>query len=41
VALSNPRVGIQVGSGVALVTGIWLVLSLRQDERSTQVLQMA
>jgi hypothetical protein len=41
VSLNNPRVGIQVGSGVALLTGIWLALSLRQDERSTQVLQMA
>lgn len=39
VAATNPRIGMEVGSGLAMLTGIWLVLSLRQDERNLRVLQ--
>jgi hypothetical protein len=41
VAVTNPRIGMEVGSGFALLTGVWLVLSLRQDERNTAMLQRA
>jgi MFS family permease len=39
IAATNPRVGIDVGSGFAVLTGLWLVISLRQDERNTAQLQ--
>ena len=41
VAATNPRVGMDVGSGVAILTGLWLFFSLRQDERNIAQLQMA
>lgn len=41
VAATNPRVGMDVGSGVAILTGLWLFFSQRQDERNIAQLQMA
>jgi MFS family permease len=41
IAATNPRIGMEVGSGFALITGVWLVISLRQDERNIAMLQRA
>jgi predicted MFS family arabinose efflux permease len=41
VAATNARIGLEVGSGVALLTGLWLLLSLHRDERNTEQLQTA
>jgi len=39
IAVTNPRVGIDVGSGMALLTGAWLLLSLSQTERDLALAQ--
>ena len=41
VSWSNPRVGIAVGSSLALATGVGLVFSHRRDERNVAQLQAA
>jgi MFS family permease len=39
IAASNPRIGIFVGAALTLLTGLWLVSVMKQNVRSTQVLQ--
>jgi MFS family permease len=39
VSWTNPRVGIGVGSGLALLTGLWLVVSYRRDVRNFVALE--
>jgi MFS family permease len=39
IAATNPRIGIFLGAFLTLLTGLWLVLVLRQTNRSERVLQ--
>jgi MFS family permease len=41
IAGANPRIGLLVGAGVTLLTGVVLVAQLRQNARDVQVLQTA
>jgi MFS family permease len=41
VSWTNPRVGIGVGSGLALLTGLWLVATYQRDERNLVSLDVA
>jgi predicted MFS family arabinose efflux permease len=38
IAATNPRIGIFLGAFLTLLTGLWLVLVLRQTNRSERVL---
>lgn len=41
VGASNPRVGLFVGAALTLLTGLWLVTMVRQNNQSTELLQAA
>jgi hypothetical membrane protein len=41
IAETNPRIGIFLGAFLTLLTGLWLVLVLRQTNRSEFALQAA
>ena len=41
IAATNPRIGIFLGAFLTLLTGLWLVFVLRQDQRSSLALQTA
>ena len=40
IGATNPRFGIQVGSVLAILTGLWLVFSQGQNERSVETMQV-
>jgi MFS family permease len=41
IAATNPRIGIFLGAFLTLLTGLWLVFVLRQDQRNSLALQTA